>query len=357
MRHRPAIRRRAADGLLVVALGLAHACALAADWRDALAARIERLDRDTPGELGVFVQRLDSGERYAHEADRAWYLSSAAKVPIAIAVLQDVDAGRLRLADTIRLEAHDRIDGVGELTWARVGTTVTIDSLLDRMLGPSDSTAANMLIRAVGIERVNRSAQAAFGGRGLGRLTDFTEVRRDVYGELHPDARRLANEQMVRLAGIHPDARRVDALRAMLGIEAGALRARTLADAHDRYYRRGLNSATLEAYGGMLARLVRGELLSPASTARLFAAMKLGRRGTSHRLEAGVPASRRMIHKTGTQYRRACHMAVLDPEQGGRTATIVATCVADLDQGGPADAALAQVGRALAQALGPPPRR
>ncbi len=36
--------------------------ARAADWRDALGAQIDRIDRATPGELGVYVKRLNGGE-------------------------------------------------------------------------------------------------------------------------------------------------------------------------------------------------------------------------------------------------------------------------------------------------------
>lgn len=323
----------------------------AADWRNALSAELAAIDRDTRGALGVWVERLGTGERIGHDAQRRWYLSSAAKVPIAIAVLQEVDAGRLRLSDKVRLEARDQVDGVGELTWAKPGVAVTVESLLERMLGPSDSTAGNMLIRAIGAERLNRSAQAAFGGTGLGRLTDFTEVRHAIFGQLHPSAAKLTGVQLVELAGIHPDARRVDAMRRMLGLPADALHVRSLAEAHERFYATGTNSAALDAYGRMLARLVRGELLSPASTQRLLGAMKLGRRGTTHRLEAGLPRSWPVAHKTGTQYRRACHMAVIDPGNDGARATVVTACVADVHQGDEADAVLARVGRAVARAI------
>lgn len=49
--------------------------ARAADWRDALGAQIERIDRGTPGALGVYVKRLDGGETYRHGAERLWYLA------------------------------------------------------------------------------------------------------------------------------------------------------------------------------------------------------------------------------------------------------------------------------------------
>ena len=52
----------------------------------------------------------------------------------------------------------------------------------------------------------------------------------------------------------------------------------------------------------------------------------------AYRLEAGLPRTARFIHKTGTQLNRACHMGVINPQDGGRRAIIVATCAEGLDE-------------------------
>ena len=128
----------------------------------------------------------------------------------------------------------------------------------------------------------------------------------------------------------------------------GDLQARTIDDAYDRYYRHDINSATLDAFGAMLEKLARGELLQPASLQRLYAAMKLGT-FTNHRLQAGLPRSEPFIHKTGTQYRRACHAGVLRPQDRGADAVVVAVCAAGMDEHKDVDAIFQQVGRAVAQ--------
>jgi len=334
-------------GICLLSTLCLFASAAQAEWRDALRQQIERLDKSSPGALGVYVKRLDTGETFSHNADQPWYLSSSAKVAIGIAVLQQVDAGKLRLADQATLRDTDKVDGSGELVWAKSGSRYTIDSLLTRMLGVSDNTAANLLIRTIGEDTLNRSAAAAMG-KGFRQLTDFIQVRRDVYAELHPDARRLTNRQLVDVAGARQGPPRVDAVRRALKLQPGDLKARTMEEAHDRYYRRGVNAATLEGYGGMLEQLVRGKLLSPQSTQRLFTAMKFGRRG-DYRLEGGIPKNVMLIHKTGTQYRRACHMAVLNPQDGGAKAVVVTTCARDLDEQREAGGIFRNVGRAVAQ--------
>ncbi len=318
--------------------------ASATDWRADLRQRIERLDRETPGALGVYVKRLDTQEAWGHGAGDAWYLGSSAKVPIAIAVLRQVQAGRLRLDTPLTLAEDDRIDGPGELVWARAGTRYTVDSLLTRMLGVSDNTAANLLVRAVGEDGLNRVA-AELLGPGV-RLTSLTQVRREVYAQIHPDAGRLPNRTLVEIAAAPQGPARLEAVRRALGMPASALKVRSMGEAYGRFYQQRLNTATLEAYGAMLEKLVRGQLLDAAHTRRLFGYLKFGKRG-DYRLEGGIPRREPIIHKTGTQYRTACHMLVANPQDGGGRAVVIATCAADMDDVKDAGGIFRRVGEAV----------
>ena len=314
----------------------------------ALDARIEAIDRETPGELGVYVKSLATGETVSHGGDRWWYLGSTAKVAIAIAVLQDVDAGRIRLADRVALMERDRTEA-SQIVWQPIGTRHTVEHLLTKMLWDSDNTAANMLVRTVGVERLNASAKRAMGD-GFEAFTDFATVRRDVYAILDPAAARLSNDQLVRIAAAQPGDARVQALARTLGKRPPELAVRSYDEAYDRYYETRRNSATLEAYGRMLEALAKGELLSPASTAHLYDDMKLGN-FTNYRIQAGLPRSASFVHKTGTQHRRACHVGILQPENGGKDAFIVAACTSDLDEHKQAAPILERVGRALAETV------
>jgi beta-lactamase class A len=315
-----------------------------------LAEQIAAIDRDTPGDLGVYVKSLATGEAMSHGGDRWWYLGSTAKVAIAIAVLQDVDAGRIRLADRVALTEGDRTEA-SQVVWQPIGTRHTVEQLLTKMLWDSDNTAANMLVRTVGVDRLNASAERAMG-EGFEAFTDFASVRREVYTILHPDAARLTNDQMVRIAAAAPGPARVQALRRTLGRSEAELAVKTFDEAHERFYATRKNSATLEAYARMLQRLVKGELLSPRSTAHLFSDMKLGN-FTNYRLQAGLPRAVPFIHKTGTQHRRACHVGVLQPQDGGRDAFVVAACTAGADEHRDGAAILERVGRALSATVVP----
>lgn len=320
-------------------------------WRNALEQDIRRIDEQTPGNLGVYVKHLGDDTALDYEADRHWYLGSAVKVPIAVAVLQSIDEGEHSLEEKMTLEAGDKVDGSGDLVWQDEGVEYTLRSLLNEMLIESDNTAANMLIRLIGEDELNDRTRKNMGGRGFERITDFTQVRRDVYGELHPDARELDNIELVKLASARFSKPRYDAVANVLGISPSELNADSMEQAYERYYAKNLNSSTLEAYGTLLEKLVNGELLSESSRDLLFKDMKIDRYD-AYRLEAGLPGDVPFIQKTGTQLERACHIGVVDPlaEQQANTIIIVA-CAEALDEAKEAGVAFEQVGRAITKAL------
>ncbi|RYF25254.1 MAG: serine hydrolase [Comamonadaceae bacterium] len=318
-------------------------------WAEALRLRIDRIEQDTPGQLGVYVKRLDNGETFQHQADRPWYLASSAKLVVAITVLQEVEKGRLAMDQQVTLQDSDKVDGSGAVVWQADGTRHSVQTLLERMLMESDNTAANMLIRTVGADVLNQRAPTLLGAQ-TGRLIDFTEVRRSVYAEFDPAARKLPNMDLVRIAGAPMGPQRVQALARALDVDADTFQVRTMDEAYDRYYRHRFNTATLTGYGAMLENLVRGKLVTPAHQQALFKDLKFDTYD-AYRLEAGLPRSVRFIHKTGTQLHRACHMGVIAPQDGGQSAIVVATCAEGLDEQKEAGKAFEAVGRAITQTM------
>ncbi|WP_311222206.1 MULTISPECIES: serine hydrolase [unclassified Acidovorax] len=316
-------------------------------WVAAMRQQVERIERDTPGQLGVYVKRLDTGEVFAHQADRPWYLASSAKLPIAIAVLREVEQGRLRMDQEVVVQEGDKVDGSGGVVWQDNGTRHDVKDLLRRMLMESDNTAANMLMRTAGQDGIAQRARALLGA-GAGRITDFAEVRYGVYTEFSPDARKLSHTDLVRIAGAPMGPRRVQALARALDVPQKSLQVQTMEEAYARFYRRGDNTASLVAYGGLLENLVRGKLLNAEHQQLLYKDLKFDTYD-AYRLEAGLPRTVRFIHKTGTQFQRACHMGVIDPQDGGQRAIIVATCAEGLDEQKQAGRAFESLGRAITQ--------
>jgi beta-lactamase class A len=319
-----------------------------ATWKEALEQELRRIDEAAPGKLGVYLKHLGDETGLRYDAERFWYLGSAVKVPIAIAVLQGVDDGELDLEQRLTLETGDKVDGSGDLVWQDPGVDYSLRELLKEMLIESDNTAANMLIRLVGEDQLNARTGKSMGG-DFEAITTFTQVRRDLYGEVHPDAARLENMQLVELASAPFSKPRYEAVAKALDLQPEQLKAASMEEAYERYYARNLNASSLVAYGAMLEKLVRGELLSAQSRALLYDDMKLGSYD-NYRLEAGLPEDVPFIQKTGTQLERACHVGVIEPQDATRAIVVVA-CAEALDEGSEAGRLFEQVGQAISQAL------
>jgi beta-lactamase class A len=328
-------------GLALLAGPLA-ACAAPTSWPSRLEAELEALDRASPGELGVWVKRLADDQAMGYQAGRPWYLSSTIKVPVAIALLEKVEAGKVSLDDKLTLAASDFVDGAGEVQGKKPGTKLSVAYLLEKMLVQSDSTAADMLIRLVGVEDLN----ALLEREGFGRATTLLQVRHDAYGELHPGAARLTNLDYLEIHRAGGWEARQRTFAAKVGARPDDLRAPSVGEAFERYYRRGLNSASLEAFGRLLEKLSEGKLLSPEHTALVLSHMQAMTTG-ERRLKAGLPKGVRFAQKTGTQIRRVCNMGIVEP--GTAKAVVIAACVEKFPDQAAAEGVLERVGSAVAR--------
>ncbi len=311
-------------------------------WVTSLRNEISRIDRETPGELGVYVKSLRDDEDLGYQADRKWYLASTAKVPIAIVALQMAEDGQLDLEEELALRRSDYVDGAGSLLREAPGGKFSLGTLIEKMITESDSTATDMLIRRIGVARLNEWVRSRLGLRSFGPLTTLLQVRHDAYGELHPKARELTNLDFIELKRIKDPKARLEAFRAKLKIERGALRKPSIDEAFESYYRRGLNSAGLEELGSLLERLHTGKLLKPGNTDRLLGYMERMKTGEK-RIKAGLPATARFAQKTGTQVRRMCNIGVIRAE-----GVIVAMCLEKFDDPAQGEAAMKRIGESLA---------
>lgn len=336
--------------ILIVLIALLTVLPLSQDgkegWPELLEREIARIDADTPGDMGVYVKKLSDGSRLSYQADRKWYLASTVKVPIAVAVLQKHDAGALSLKKQLTLKRSDFVDGSGPMNWKEPGARVSIRYLLENMLKQSDSTAADMLLRQVGEAELNRRLKTWVADSGFGPITTLLQVRRDAYGEAHPRARVLSNMQYIELKKFKEPHERLAALAAMIGVPPKSLLVGSLEEAFERYYSRGLNSGTLEAFGQMLEKIEKGELLSASSTRLLLEHMEKMTTGEK-RIKAGLPIGTRFAQKTGTQMRRMCNAGIASAPAG--ETYVIAACFEKFDDALEAEEGMRRLGQALAR--------
>jgi beta-lactamase class A len=316
-------------------------------WVTGLQQRVAQIDADMPGRLGVHIRRMD-GERLDHGQERDWYLASTIKIPVAIAVLEQVEAGALSLEQTLTLQESDFVDGAGDLIWHEAGVEISLGELIGKSLRDSDSTATDMLIRLIGEAHLNRRVSEWVGG-GFNDITTVLQVRYDLYGPAHPDVSALSNMDIVRLRNADAGEPRLQALAEALGVAREELKVEDFDTLFANYYARGHNSGRLEAFGTLLERLDRGELLDEYHTTLLLEHMLAITTG-DRRIAAGLPEGVAFAQKTGTQIARACNVGIINPQRDDATLVVVA-CAEDFDHIGQAERAFQALGRAIGESL------
>ena len=290
----PATTRRAFLSLLAsaaTALGFAPAAAQTAYPNDplapmapsapqALSARLHGLGRSFNGIAGITIISLRDGWEIDYNASRLVPQQSCSKLWVAIAAMDAVDRGRLSLNDTVTLGRDDLTLFHQPLRDKILGgaTTTTLGALLFTAITDSDNTANDRLMRAIGGPKAVREMILL---KGLGAIR-FYEGERALQSRIAG----LIWSQSYAIGDGFYKAR-------------GALPLAVRKASFERYISDPYDGASPHAVALALARLKRGELLSPASTARLLSTMGATRTGKA-RVRAALAPGWKWSHKTGT---------------------------------------------------------
>jgi len=101
--------------------------------------------------VGVAVIHVESGGEAAFQAERQLPLYSVFKLPLAVAVLREAEAGRLRLDQKVRVTPEEIVPGwQGNTDLWRKPVERTITELLELSIMRSDNTSSDKLLRLVG---------------------------------------------------------------------------------------------------------------------------------------------------------------------------------------------------------------
>ena len=247
----------------------------------ALATRIDQLGAGFSGQVGIAVQSIDEGWRTGWRADELCPQQSVSKFWVALTAMEAVDRGRISLDDRVTV-------GRGDLTLfhqplaARVlgngGHSTTLGELLFQAITKSDNTANDKLMRSVGGPDAVRSFIARH---------NIAQVR-------FYDGERALQSRIAGLIWSQSYSIGDAFYKARNALPYAARKA-----AFDRYVADPYDGAAPGAIVGALARLKRGQLLSPASTARLLSIMANTKTG-ANRLKGGLKPGWSLSHKTGT---------------------------------------------------------
>ncbi len=209
-----------------------------------LSARLKAICGRAGGRCGAAVVHVETGRSAAFEGDARLPLYSVFKLPLAVAVLKDVEEGRLSLEQKVRVEPSETVPGTPENTalW-RVTTERPLRELLEYSIARSDNTSTDKMLGLVGgPDAVNRRMRA------LG-LTNI-EVRSSA-------------KEFLKSKDAHP------------------------------------NTGGAADLAHLLVLLLKGEALSPYETDTLVDIMSRTVTG-DRRLRAGVPAGTPVADKTGS---------------------------------------------------------
>ncbi|HZH35556.1 MAG TPA: class A beta-lactamase [Pyrinomonadaceae bacterium] len=127
---------------------------------DELQKQIEQIASAAKGRVGVGAVLLETGESVSLNPKAQFPMLSVYKLPIGMAVLHQVDTGKLKLEQKVRVQKSDFVSP-GQRSPIRDknpnGTESSVSELLQLMLSESDGTASDVLLRlAGGPEAVNK---------------------------------------------------------------------------------------------------------------------------------------------------------------------------------------------------------
>lgn len=185
---------------------------------------------------GIFAIDPKSGAYVDYNGNREFPAASMIKVPVLVALLNAIDRGEID-ADKVLTMRQDLVGGgSGHLQWRPVGTKLPLSQVTELMIIISDNTATNMIIDLLGGKQVVNKKFVSWG------------LKRTSISNWLPD-----------LDGTNKTS------------------------PYDLVY--------------LLARVDRGEILSPVSRARMFQIME--RTKTRTLLPQGLPPGTKISHKTG----------------------------------------------------------
>lgn len=125
-----------------------------------LRAELERIVADHAGTVGISMRNLATAERLSIRGDETFPTASLIKVAQLVALLDEVEEGRMRLDERSTMIGRDRVGGSGILKHMASGTELTLEDLAWLMITLSDNTATNLLLDKLDVRTVGTKMEA-----------------------------------------------------------------------------------------------------------------------------------------------------------------------------------------------------
>lgn len=128
------------------------------------------------GRVGVTATILETRRSVTFKGSERFPMLSVYKFPVAMAVLAQVDQGKLNLEQKVRIERSDIPLRSVALDQKAQGKEFTIAQLLKYMVSESDNTACDVLLRLIGGPKVVTQYLQALGMKDIVGANTFKEL-------------------------------------------------------------------------------------------------------------------------------------------------------------------------------------
>jgi beta-lactamase class A len=246
----------------------------------ALDARIKAIGRAFKGDVGIAVRDVQTGWTSHYDGTSYFPQQSVSKFWVSLAALKKVDRGMIDLQAPVAVTQADMTVFHQPIRAALKNGVfqTTLDDLMHRALQQSDNTANDLILRRAGGPEAVRAFLAEHSIEGIRFGPGEKLLQAGIAGMTWQDSYSIGRSFYTARAAMPQSIRQA---------------------AFARYVADPIDGATPLGLVEGLAKLKRGELLSPSSTARMLAIMSDTKTG-KQRLRGGLAPGYRLAHKTGT---------------------------------------------------------
>jgi beta-lactamase class A len=268
--------------VVLAGIGVPKIQPAAAGPLDRLKMMVADVIRVSPGHIGVAVKDLESNQEFDLNGSSYFPMASTIKLPVCVEVMAQVDEGKLRLSDEIALQSSDQFYEGGLLSDLETpGITLSLKNLINMMMIYSDNTAADVLIRRVGLENVGRRLQS-WGVNGFIISRPIKELLYDYWGIDYETHKLLNRDEFEKVYK-----------------KMARQNASELEEAARRFSLVMKDQCTPLAMNGLLEKIFKKTILSPLSCERIVQIMLNCQTGLN-RIRSLLPPETLVAHKTGT---------------------------------------------------------
>lgn len=260
--------------LSTLALLLAPAALSAQTLQQYAASQLDALKAKS----SIHAKHLGSGKTIEVRADQPMNTLSVIKIPVMIQAFRDADAGKLNLAERHTITASELRRGSGLIQTFDVGLSPTYRDLIEQMIITSDNTATDIMIRKVGLARVN-TMLAELGFKQTRLLRTTGDLFREVWIDLDPKHKAMSDREVFE-KGFPSDA---NAAKRSFALEGDASR--------------WLGRTTAREMTVMLEGILKGSYASKKSSDAMLGMLQ--RQFYSSRLPQRIQFRAQVAHKTG----------------------------------------------------------